>query len=64
MAELVRNIVLTAYPLNLLGKTKTALGVDRIAAIDFMKHLEKIDGVTGFAHALWERYFLDTEMPV
>jgi hypothetical protein len=64
MAELVRDIVLTAYPSSLLGKIKTALGIDRIAAIDFMEHQDKINGITGFAHALWERYFLDTEMPI
>jgi hypothetical protein len=64
MAELVRDIVLTAYPSSLLGKIRTSLGIDRIAAVDFTEHQDKINGVTGFAHSLWERYFLDTEMPV
>lgn len=45
MAELVRDIVLTAYPLSMLGKIKAALGFDRIAAIDFMKHQDKINGM-------------------
>lgn len=49
------------------GRGSVAAGMQRIGvaplAAEFMEVQSKIDEVTGFAHALWERHVRDDEMP-
>jgi hypothetical protein len=58
----------------MLQRIRTSLGMDGVAvrmrrngvaplAAKFMQAQTKIDEVTRFAHGLWERHFLDAEIP-
>jgi hypothetical protein len=71
----VQDIVLPAEQATLLNRIKRAFGMGGVAArmrnmgvpplaADFMEAQSKIDEVTDFAQALWERHVLDAEMPV
>jgi hypothetical protein len=71
---LIHDIILPAERDGALERIKTRLGIGGVAyrmrrmgvdplAAEFMETQSKIDEVTGFAHALWERDVRDDEMP-
>lgn len=76
MKPLIDDVIVPVPSLSLLERIKTWLGrgdrgvaaslrrmgVDALAA-ELIEAQHKIDKVTGFAQALWERHFRDEEMP-